>query len=376
MNKLIFRKLFYDVLSFFLISSLCITIIIWVVQAVNYLDIVAEDGHGLKTYFIYTFLSLPKIFSRTIIFVFFISIFYTLNKYDSSNEILVFWNNGIKKINFINFILKCSVIFIIIQITFNLYVVPSSQNLGRTYLKKSNIDFLPKLISEKKFIDVARNLTIFIENYSANGNFEKIYIKEVLGKNSSKIITANYGKVLKKNEKYFLKLNKGGITNIEKKNTYSVNFLTTEYDLSKFSSKTVTQKKIQETDTVSLIDCLKQIYFMEGNKTYISEICNNKSVTQVSQEMFKRSIIPLYILIVSLIASSLIIKPKNIFFQKYHKFIMFMFGILLIVFSQISIKLVGKNFETDFIFSIFPFILVFIYYFLLFIKNNFSFKKL
>ena len=64
MNKLIFRKLFYDVLYFFLISSLCITIIIWVVQAVNYLDIVAEDGHGLKTYFIYTFLSLPKIFDK------------------------------------------------------------------------------------------------------------------------------------------------------------------------------------------------------------------------------------------------------------------------------------------------------------------------
>ena len=211
MNKLIFRKLFYDVLFFFIISSLCITVIIWVVQAVNYLDIVAEDGHGLKTYFIYTFLSLPKIFSRTIIFVFFISIFYTINKYDSSNEILVFWNNGIKKLSFINFILKFSILFIIIQIIFNLYIVPSSQNLGRTYLKKSNIDFLPKLISEKKFIDVAKNLTIFIEEYKDNGNFEKIYIKEVLGQNSSKIITANFGRVLKKNEKYFLKLNKGGI---------------------------------------------------------------------------------------------------------------------------------------------------------------------
>ena len=118
MDKLIFRKFFYDVLIFFFISSLCITIIIWIVQAVNYLDIVSEDGHGLKTYFMYTFLSLPKIFSRTIIFVLFISIFYTINKYENTNEILVFWNNGIKKINFINFILKTSIIFIILQIIF------------------------------------------------------------------------------------------------------------------------------------------------------------------------------------------------------------------------------------------------------------------
>ena len=223
---------------------------------------------------------------------------------------------------------------------------------------------------------MAKNLTIFIEEYKDNGNFEKIYIKEVLGQNSSKIITANFGRVLKKNEKYFLKLNKGGITNIEKNNTYSVNFLTTEYDLSKFSSKTVTEKKIQETDTFSLIDCMNRNYFLGGVTTYINEICNDRSIMQVSQEMFKRTVIPLYILIVSLVASSLIIKPKKYFFQKYHKLIMFSFGIILIVFSQISIKLIGKDLETDIMFSSLPFILVLIYYIYLFIINNFSLNKL
>ena len=275
MNKLIFRKFFYDVFSFFLVASLCITIIIWVVQAVNYLDIVSEDGHGLKTYFIYTFLSLPKIFSRTILFVFFISIFYTLNKYEVSNEILVLWNNGISKLSFINFLLKYSIIFIVIQIIFNLFIVPSSQNLGRTYLKDSNIDFLPKLISEKKFIDVARNLTIFIENYKANGDFENIYIKEIINKENSKIITAKSGKIKKKENKYFLKLNDGAITNIENFNTYSIIFLNTEYDLSKFSTKTVTERKIQETDTQSLIKCLNTIYNDDKKNKKYNQICND-----------------------------------------------------------------------------------------------------
>ena len=256
MNKLIFRKFFYDVFSFFLVASLCITLIIWIVQAVNYLDIVSEDGHGLKTYFIYTILNLPKIFSRTIIFVFFVSVFYNLNKYEGTNEILVLWNNGISKLTFINFLLKCSFIFIIIQIIFNLYIVPNSQNLGRTYLKDSNIDFLPKLISEKKFIDVARNLTIFIEDYKENGEFEHIYIKEIIDSENSKIITAKSGNIIKKNNRYFLKLKNGGITNIENYNTYSINFSSTEYDLSKFSTKTVTERKIQETDSPSLFRCL------------------------------------------------------------------------------------------------------------------------
>ena len=114
MDKLIFRKLSSDILLFFVISSLSISLIVWVVQAVNMLEIVSEDGHSLKVYFAYSVLNFPKIFSRIIIFVFFISVFYIINKYDSSNEILVFWNNGIKKISFINYILKFSILFIIL----------------------------------------------------------------------------------------------------------------------------------------------------------------------------------------------------------------------------------------------------------------------
>ena len=163
MNKLIFRKFSLDILNFFLISSFSITFIIWIIQAVNLLDLVSDDGHGLRVYFYYASLNLPKIFSKMIIFVFFISIFYVINKYNNSNELIVFWNNGIKKIHFINFILKFSLIFLLLQLILNLIVVPSSQDLARNYIKNSKIEFLPKLISEKKFINVVNNLTIFVE---------------------------------------------------------------------------------------------------------------------------------------------------------------------------------------------------------------------
>tara|TARA_B100001250_G_scaffold64858_1_gene51239 strand:- start:518 stop:1300 length:783 start_codon:yes stop_codon:yes gene_type:complete len=259
---------------------------------------------------------------------------------------------------------------------FNLFIVPNSQNLGRDYIKESNIDFLPKLISEKKFIDVAKNLTIFVEEYNFNGEFEKIYIKEVLGKNSSKIISANFGRVIKKNDNYFLRLNKGGITNIEKNNTYSVNFLTTEYDLSKFSTKTVTEKKIQETDSLSLLKCVNTIYFVEESKKSFNEICNKQSLKQISQEMFKRIIVPFYILIISLIGSSLVIKPKRNLFQKFHKLNIFTVGVIIILLSQVSLKLIGKNIQTDLFFCLLPITLVIFYYFFLFLRNKFTFKTL
>ena len=135
MDKLIFRKFSLDIVSFFLISSFSITFIIWIIQAVNFLDLVSNDGHSLNVYFYFVSLNLPKIFSKTVIFVFFISIFYVINKYNNANELIVFWNNGIKKIKFINFILRLSILFLILQLFLNLLIVPKSQSLARDYIK-------------------------------------------------------------------------------------------------------------------------------------------------------------------------------------------------------------------------------------------------
>ena len=44
MKKLIFRKFAKDVFQFFLLVSITISLIVWVIQAVNFLDIVTEDG--------------------------------------------------------------------------------------------------------------------------------------------------------------------------------------------------------------------------------------------------------------------------------------------------------------------------------------------
>ena len=188
MNKLIYRKLSLDILSFFLIASLSITLIVWVIQAVNFLDIVSEDGHSLKVYFSYTILNLPRIFSRILIFIFFISAFYIINKYEENNEILVFWTNGIKKISFINFLFRFSILFVILQLLLNILIVPYTQNLGRTYLKNSNIDFLPTLISEKKFINVFNNLTIFVDKYNQDGIIDKIFINEKIDNKALKLL--------------------------------------------------------------------------------------------------------------------------------------------------------------------------------------------
>jgi len=370
MDKLIFRKLSLDILQFFLISSFSITFIIWIIQAVNLLDLVSDDGHSLNVYFYYTSLSLPKIFSRTIIFVFFISVFYIINKYNSANELIVFWNNGIKKISFINFILKFSILFLLLQLFLNLYVVPKSQNLGRIFIKESNIDFLPNLISERKFINVLTNLTIFVEEYKKNGELNKIYINEKIeGGNKSKIIVAKNGRIIKKDNNYILRLFDGGITNISSDAIYKINFSETDYDFSNFSTKTITVQKIQEVDTFVLLNCIKN-YFYE--KKFKNIKCQTRTIKSVSEEIYKRLIIPFYTIIISLIAASLIIEPKSKYLIKFHNINLFLLGVFTIILSQISLKFIHSSNTIYNLIIFLPLFLIIIYYLLLSIKTKFK----
>ena len=176
MKKIIFNQLLKDIFKFFLLSSLSLSLIIWVIQAVNFLDYISEDGHGLLTYFYVTILNFPKIFSRILPFCVFVSIFYTLNRYEAKNELVIFWNIGINKLKFVNILVVFSLLFLFLQIFLNALIVPKTLDSAREYIRNSKVDFFPNLIKEKKFI--------------GSGNYEREYS---LGKEL--VSTEEFGKI-------------------------------------------------------------------------------------------------------------------------------------------------------------------------------------
>ena len=378
MNKLIFRKLSFDIFSFFLLSSLAITLIVWVIQGVNLLDIVSEQGHGLNVYFVYIILNLPKIFSKLIIFTYFLTLFVVLAKYEESNEILLFWTNGIKKISFINFIGKLSLIFVSLQLFLTLVLVPFTQNLKQEYLKKSTIDFFPKLIKEKRFSNLKKNLTIFVEKNRKDGFLEGIYIKEKLGSNESKIIIASKGKLIKnKNDEGFnFKLFDGNINTIDNKGSINLKFEESSYELSNLNSKKRQINKLNETKSSFLFLCLKNFIELRKDSKFRCGSKNSFLLKDVYEEVFKRTINPIYIIILSLISSLVIIKPKKTFFEKYLRFFLFVFGFFIILFSELSYKFISLDIYFELIFLTLPLIFVLIFYLFLLLKTNFKIRYL
>ena len=370
MKKIIFNQLLKDIFKFFLLSSLSLSLIIWVIQAVNFLDYISEDGHGLTTYFNITFLNFPKIFSRIMPFCIFISVFYTLSRYELRNELVIFWNIGINKIKFVNVILIFSCTFLILQILLNSLIVPKTLDSARDQIRNSNVDFFPNLIKEKKFIDVVENLTIFVEKKDKDGNLINIYLKDKLKNDQSQIIYAENGKILTSNGDNILILNNGSFVDVDKKNITSFAFKKTEINLAKYSSKTTKTPKFQEIETFHLISCL---YKLNYNKSFSNVpayfLCEKNAENDIDEELFKRIIKPFFIPTIVLIASLMILYNKDTF--KYNKLqiILFFIGFFIIVISEISARYIGNSKIEFFIFVPIIFFLISYFYLVFKLRN-------
>ena len=369
MKKILFRKLLVDCLVFFMISLFSASVIIWVFQAVNFLDIMVEDGRDYLVYLNYTLLSFPKIVSKIFPFAMFFSFMYTITRYELNNELIIFWNFGVHKIELINFFIKFSFILMLIQMTLTIYLVPITENYSRTLIKSSNVDFFENFIKPKKFNDNIKGLTIFTDEKDQDGNLKNIYLKKDTGDNSFQITYAKTGYFKKIGSTKVLVLNNGQTINGAGNKISNFNFISSDLALSQLDVGIIQVNKIQETKTLELISCLKN-YFdknLKLKKKYLIEVkqnCGYENLDNIFKELYKRFVIPIYIPILIIIAFMLTIYSKeNVNYLKYRIFI-FIFGFIIIIFSETTLNFIKNNFYENIFFIILPlifFLIIYIY---------------
>ena len=366
MKKIVYRKIAKDCTKFFLLTIFTISLIIWVLQAVNYLDFVIEDGHGFLVYFNYTILSFPKIFSRIFPFAVFLAFSYILLKYENKNELVIFWNFGIKKITFINFFTKFSIIFVLLSLLLNSLITPYAQNKARSFIRSSDLDFFESIMKPKKFIDIIKNLTIYFDEKNINGELKSIFLNDRSGWNESQTTVAKTGKLEVRGNKKILVLYDGKTVSNKVGKISEFNFSKTDFNLSKFDSNNSTHQKTQENSTKELIKCSLMFKNKKSNSSNkkIKKInnCEFGNLKNIYEELYSRLIKPFYVSFLIMISLLFILKSKSDHTFKFNKFKIFIFGFLFIVFLESSSKFITTNILQNLFVSILPFIFVFVIY--------------
>ena len=374
-NK-IYRHFFSELGKHFFVVLFTFTAIVWAVQAVNYLDLIVDDGHAVSVYLGYSLLNISKIITKFIPLSFLLALFLTILKFEDENEFMILWTAGLNKIKVVNFFFFVSLIVTVIQIILASSINPQVLNHSRSIIRSSNLDFISSMIKTNQFNDTVEGLTIYVEKKDENGLMENIFIRDdkkilrgldTAEDTGSLTIFAQKGKI-EKRDKDYLSLENGTIqTENKDKEIQSVNFKKTSLLVQGMKTKSIVQPKLQETSSAILIKCL-----FEKNSEEKLLNCAERSKLDALSEFNRRFGMPLYIPYVALLCSFLLISRNESKRKNLYKYFYFGIAFLNLIIAEILVRYSGKSLTYSMIYYLIPIIAVPILYLLLFRKFYFE----
>jgi lipopolysaccharide export system permease protein len=366
-NK-IYKYFFKEILKNFITILLTFTTIAWVVKAVNFLDLMVEDGYGSSIYFKYSILNITTIITRFIPLSFLLSLTVSIIKFERQKEFLILWTTGLSKIKIVNIFLVISFIITFLQLVLALFLNPFLLNKSRYLLSNTQNLQINTVLKSNDFSDTFKGITFFIDNKNDNNELENIFIKDSTGilnivvdefnnkKNSTIIAEKGY---ISDDDK--LILFDGMIQTLNEKNQIkNILFKKTELSLGGISTRTIKQPKIQETSTKILLNCalglVEDLNLKNCSKSYKNESIQNLS---------RRSGAPLYIPLITIVTSFLLINKKDKIYNFFRRYILFIFSFVLLVFAEIALKYTGLSNIVGVSYFVAPIIISFFFYILL-----------
>ena len=337
-NK-IYKYFFNDILKNFITILLTFTAIAWVVRAVNFLDLMVEDGYGSSIYFKYSVLNITSIITRFVPLAFLLSLTISVLKFERKQELLILWTTGLGKIKIVNMFVLIAFFITLFQLLLSVFVNPYLLNKSRSMLSQKATLEIATVLKSNDFSDAFEDITFYIDKKS-NKELLNIFIKDETGnlntiidevdsKENSTIIA----------EKGFVVNNKlilfnGMIQSLSQKNEIkNIFFEKTELSLGNLSTRTIKQPKIQETSSVSLLKCIFNL-----NKNLIINNCSKDYKNESIQTISRRFGSPLYIPLVTIISSFLLIYKKNKTYSFAKKYLLFILSFIMLIFSEIFLK--------------------------------------
>ena len=367
-NK-IYQNFIREILKTFFVVLFGLSIIAWTVRAVNFLDLIVENGYSILLYFQYSFLNLFGILTKFIPLSFLIALIIFVIKQIQENEFVILWTSGVKKIRLVNLFFLISLFILIIYLLFSTFITPLALNKSRNLLSKDGYNSILPTIRIQQFSDSFKGFTFLVEQ-RLNNEIKNVFLhdksnilKNLTSNSSDKKTTTISAKEGIVEEKRMILFN-GNIITTNRDNTKSdlIKFTQLNIDLTNLQTSTIKVPKLQETPTSDLLRCV----FTSYNEKILN--CKKNTKKEITTVLNRRIVLPFYIPIIALICSFLLIKnndKKNFFLNKYF---IFLASFLILLYSELIIRYTGisKIISTLFISS--PFILMPLIYFLLIYK--------
>ena len=360
-NK-IYQNYIIEIFKNFFTILLGLSAIAWTVRAVNFLDLIVDNGYPVLTYFSYSFLNLFGIMTKFFPLAFLLSLTIFILRQIEDKELIILWTSGVKKIQIVNLFFLISVMVTILYLIFSIFLTPTALNKSRILLGDEKLTSFVPTVREQQFSDSFNGLTFVVDKRIGN-QVKNIFLQDdsnILKNLSSKkkdtssnTIIAKSGEV---NDKSLL-LFEGKIISSNKSNYKNeiLKFDQLKIDLRDISNTTIKKPKVQETSTLKLSECF-----------FGSNICAKNWIKETIPVLNRRVILPFFIPVTALIACFLFVNSKKTII--FNKISIFLYSFIILLYAETIIRYTGLNKIVLNIFILSPFLLILMIYLFLKIK--------
>jgi len=364
-NK-IYKYFSIEIFKSFITILFAFSIVAWTVRSVNFLDLIVDSGHSLRSYFLFSFLNISGIITKFIPLSFLLALVVSIYKFNNKNELMIVWTTGLSKLRLANLFLSLSIVITLIHLLFSSIITPYTLNKSRSTLSNDELGNFSINMRENTFTDTFAGITFFVEK-KINNRFYNIFISDEENKfqsvistkenNNNLIILAKEGFISQKK----LVLFNGRIQSISSDNELDeIVFKKTELVLSNFDSRTTKVPKVQEISTNYLMRCNNSENLILLKDNYHCPENNLRKET-----VARRLGLPLYIPLVSIICSFLLRsrgRNSDSFFKRY--FIFFISFITLLS-AELLLRFAGFSELNTLLYFLVPIIGLPLLYFIL-----------
>ena len=372
-NK-IYQNFFFEIFKTFFIILFGLSVIALTVRAVNFLDLIVDNGYPVLTYFQYSILNLFGIAPKFIPLAFLVSLTIFILKHTEDTEFIILWTSGVKKIKVVNVFLLTSVAALIFYISLSTFFTPLALNKSRQLLSGDQLNSFLPTVKSQQFSDSFKGFTIIVEK-KFNNEVENIFLHDTgnnlknlssnVSNTTSTTVIAERGIIDKRKMILF----NGQIISSKKNNIDEneiIKFQQLNIDLKNLATTTIKEPKIQETSTLTLLKCFTSSKIQKS-------ICSNEARKEVYPTLIRRIILPTYIPLVALLCSFLLLKNRSFLLSK---FTIFIYCFLTLVLTEILIRYTGINDLLRLVYIISPIFFILVFYFLLSYKFTKEIKKI
>jgi len=297
------RYVMWKGLSAFLLTTITLTVIVWMTQALREIDLVTAKGQTLQLFLVISSLAIPSLVVVLAPIALLIAILYTMNTLHQESELVIIAAAGGSPKRVTRPLLWLSLFVALLTAFLSIYVAPAGLQQLRGHVTQVRADLISSIMIPGAFTDVDSGLMVHIKERSVDGFLGGILISDTRNPEISFQYLADRGALVETGPSTYLVMQNGNIVRREKAENSSsiIEFESYAFDLSQFRERTTKAGyRTKERSTMELLGDLLNPDAEENSKR-----------SELGAELHSRFVAPLYAFCFAMVAMLFMASPQT-----------------------------------------------------------------